>query len=160
MELPKCGLYVTGMALTDKEEAVGQGQLVYFHNHSRQGPPIVLLPQQNVQNRWSFAEQGFLVEGDDALAFMGRLDARPAQGFYVVEEAIAVPGGQIPPRMLVQVGYNRQGEPILFPARAHENGMRFPDKGFRFDGTDVFDRLRPGGFMIERGQAAVDPTLH
>jgi hypothetical protein len=160
MELPKCGLYVTGIALADKEEAVAQGQLVYFHNHSRQGPPIVLLPHENTHNRWSFAEHGFLVEGEAALAFIGRLEPRAAQGFYVAEKEIAVPGGRIPARMLVQVGYNRQGEPILFPARTHENGMQFSEKGFRFDGLSVFERLRPGGFTIEQARDASDRTLH
>ena len=160
MELVKCGLYVTGIALEGKEEAVGAGQLVYFHNHSRQGPPIVLLPEQNTHNRWSFADQGFLVEGAGADAFMGRLEARPKQGFYVATAKIDVPGGEIPPRLLLQLGYNRRGEVILFPAQVHGNGVQFPEKGFRFGETGVLASLRPADFMVQRTVEPSDRTLH
>jgi hypothetical protein len=160
MELKKCGLYVTGIALEGKEEAIAAGRLVYFHNHSRQGPPIVLLPDKNTHNRWTFADQGFLVDGAGAHAFMADLHARPKQGFYVATAKIEVPGGEIPPRLLLQLGYNRRGEVILFPAQAHGNGLQFPEKGFRFADTGILASLRAADFMVQRMPEASDRTLH
>lgn len=142
-----CGLYRTGIALVGKEAGVGQGQLVYFHNHSKQGPPIVLLPTVNERNRWAFDERGYLVDGPGAGDFLEALTALPREGFYAVVEPLTVSEGRVlPARSVVQVGYNRGGEAILFPGEGHGNGFIFPTSGFRFDGLTVFQRLREAGF--------------
>jgi len=147
MAMPACGLYRTGEALAGREGAIGVGQLVYFHNHSKQGPPLVLGVVANSHNRWSFAERGYLVQGDGAEAFLAALVALPREGFYAVTAPIAVSEDRIlAPRSLVQVGYNRSGEPILFAARHQGNGFSFSDRGFRFNDLAVFERLREAGF--------------
>lgn len=147
MTLPACGLYRTGVGLVGREAAVGAGQLVYFHNHSKQGPPLVLPTTENVNNRWRFAERGYLVQGEGAEGFLGALTRLPAQGFYAVTGPIRVSDDRVlPPRTLVQVGYNRVGEAILFVAEAQGNGFWFSTRGFRFTGLEVFERLREAGF--------------
>lgn len=130
-----------------REEAVPEGVLVYFHNHSSDGAPLVLLPLDNVHNRWSFHDKGYLVRGEGAERFIAHLAPLPAQGLYVVREHIHLSGTDVlAERTLVQLGYNRSGEPILFVARAEGNGFSFSDRGFRFPDTAVLERLTPAGF--------------
>lgn len=147
MATPACGLYRTGAALTGREAAIGAGQLVYFHNHSKQGPPLVLAAVANTHNRWDFSDRGYLVAGDGAEAFLTGLVPLPREGFYAVTAGISLVDERVlPPRSLVQVGYNRAGEPILFPAEHHGNGFSFSEHGFRFRDLVVFERLRKCGF--------------
>jgi len=157
MTLPACGLYKTGAALAGRETAIGEGQLVYFHNHSKQGPPLVLTAVSNTHNRWSFSDRGYLVQGDDAEGFLEALVALPREGFYAVRAPIGLTDDRVlPARSLVQVGYNRAGEPILFPAEARGNGFSFSDHGFRFFDLGVFERLAECGFDAP----VVEPPAH
>lgn len=147
MATPECGLYRTGAALAGREAAIGAGQLVYFHNHSKQGPPLVLTAVSNTANRWDFSDRGYLVSGEGAEAFLAALVALPREGFYAVTAAITLVDDRVlGPRSLVQVGYNRSGDPILFPAEHRGNGFVFSDHGFRFRDLAVFERLRECGF--------------
>ena len=85
---PACGIYRTSSPLVGHEEQVPAEVLVYFHNHSDAGPALVLLPESNENNLWTFHDRGFLVRGEEAAAFIGGLVALPAQGFYVVKEHV------------------------------------------------------------------------
>lgn len=135
------------MALEGRESAIGGGLLVYFHNHSKQGPPLVLTAVENTHNRWTFSDRGYLVQGPGAEAFLEGLVALPREGFYAVTAPITLTDGRVlAVRSLVQVGYNRAGEPILFPAEHRGNGFAFPDRGFRFFDLTVFERLSECGF--------------
>ncbi len=156
MALPPCGIYKTTFALPNREEEVPAGRLIYFHNHSEQGPPLVLLPKENTHNVWTFQERGYLVEGEGAPAFITTLASLPAEGLYLVQRAIDTNDGGIPARTLVQVGYNPSGHAIVFPARAQANGFAFPDRGTRFEGFKVFDKLARASFDPPQG-AARDP---
>lgn len=156
-ELPACGLYRTGTALPGHEEEVPGGTLVYFHNHSDKGPPVVLPPNENVLNRWTFHDRGWLVEDP---GFIGALVPLRPQGYYVVsgrhlhlsrEEIIAE-------RTLVQLGYNRRGDTILFVARFEDNAIRFPERGFRFEAPAVQEHLEPVNFSVP--EAKPDRVLH
>ena len=147
MPLPPCGIYRTGLALEGKEAAVPADQLVYFHNHSTQGPPVVLLPEGNTHNRWRFQERGYLVDTPNAAAFVSALVPLPLEGCYVVTQALAVTDRVLAPGTLVQIGYEPHGRPIVFPAAWEANGLSFPSKGFRFDDVGVVARhLRHAGF--------------
>ena len=42
--LPACGLYRTTKPLPDHEDEIGENTLVYFHNHSDSGLPVVVAP--------------------------------------------------------------------------------------------------------------------
>ncbi len=139
---PPCGLYRTTRPLPTEPEAVPAGRLVMFHNHSDQGPPILLLPQHNRHNRWSFHERGFLVE--DA-AFMSSLEALKAEGWYFLREHFH-PNQQevVPQRQLVQLGYNAHGEAILFfpELEKDRNALFFSDKGMKIPAT-IYALLEP-----------------
>src|SRR5690554_7002346 len=81
--LPPCGLFRTTEALEGKEQWVRAGMLVYFHNHSQQGPPLVLLPSENQDNRWIFHEKGYLIRD---LGYSETLEALKPEGLYILEE--------------------------------------------------------------------------
>ena len=165
MALPPCGIYRTTIALPGREEDVPAGRLVYFHNHSEQGPPIVLLPRSNTWNRWTFNERGLLVEGEAAALFIATLTSLPEEGLYIVQRPIGSGESVLRPRTLVQVGYNPSGHVILFSAEPRDNGLSFPERGKRFEGLKVFDSLARASFDAPNGrQDTVEhpdpPTIH
>ena len=49
--LPNCGLYRTTKPLPDNEAAVPADALVYFHNHSDSGLPVIVAPDHNILKR-------------------------------------------------------------------------------------------------------------
>ena len=149
-----CGLYRTGVPLAGQEEAVPAGVLVYFHNHSEDGPPIVLPPETNSDNRWYFGEEGWLIQDETFLEALVPL--RP-EGLYVVTESLALaPDNRLGPRTLLQLGYNRRGDPIVFIAQFEGNTILFPARGFRFHNLDVFERIEPANFAVpERAEPRV-----
>jgi hypothetical protein len=128
--VPDCGLYRTTELLAGHESEFPAGTLVYFHNHSEAGPPEVFGPQHNVHNRWHFHGPGVVVR---TLAWTRTLEKVPEQGFYVLTRELSFEGGVWPKGALVQLGYTRGAEPILFIAqlrgRLEENVLWFSDRG-------------------------------
>ena len=61
--LPACGMYRTTKALPEHESVIGAGVLVYFHNHSDSGLPVVTAPDHNIMNRWHFHGAGIPFRG-------------------------------------------------------------------------------------------------
>src|ERR1700733_1973589 len=112
--LPDCGLYRTTKPLPDHEGAVTAGLLVYFHNHSDSGLPVVMLPDHNVLNRWHFHGAGIPFRG---LAWADSLVKLPNEGFYVLRKALEFEGASWPKSTLVQLGYTKTGDAILFVAQ-------------------------------------------
>ena len=144
-ELPPCGLYRTTQALPGKEDWVRENLLVYFHNHSQQGPPLLLLPSTNQLNRWSFHDKGYLVRDP---GFVPTLAPLKAEGFYVLSESIFLSKDEmIPERTLVQLGYNRTGDPILFLGDISENQVAFPTSGLKCT-LDIFGLLNDVNFRV------------
>jgi hypothetical protein len=131
--LPDCGLYRTTKPLSGNEERVPAGTLVYFHNHSDSGLPQVLAPDHNVLNRWHFHGPGIEFRG---LSWAQTLERVPDEGFYVLKREIQLDGSnRWLKNAIVQLGYTRQAEPILFiaqeRARLDENDLFFSDKGLK-----------------------------
>ena len=128
--LPPCGLYRTTKPLPEHEEQFPPGTLVYFHNHSDSGLPVVLAPDHNVMNQWHFHGAGTPFRG---LSWADSLVKMPEQGFYMLRKQLDFDGGSWPKGALVQLGYTRTGEPILFIAQLRaarpENDLWFSDKG-------------------------------
>jgi hypothetical protein len=128
--LPNCGLYRTTKPLAGHEEQFPAGLLVYFHNHSDSGLPQVLAPDHNVMNRWHFHGPGVEFRG---LSWTDTLVKMPLEGFYVLKRELAFEGGTWPKASLVQLGYTRNADPILFIAqvrtRLDENDLWFSDRG-------------------------------
>jgi hypothetical protein len=144
-DLPPCGLYKTTEALPGKEEWVRENLLVYFHNHSQQGPPLILLPSSNAYNRWKFHDKGYLVRDD---GFVETLVPLQDEGFYILQEPLYLSEEEfIPERTLVELGYNRAAEPILFMGKFKENTIEFPTSGLKCT-TEIFEMLEEAPFRV------------
>ena len=141
-----CGIYRTAQAMPGKEEQVPAGRLIYYHNHSEQGPGIILMPSKNTNNKWSFHTRGYLVESDD---YVKTLQPLPKEGFYILRANLSVGEGFLPERSLVQLGYNPQGDPILFPGKRTGNSIEFPLRGAGFKSDSIFKELDPVPFLIQ-----------
>lgn len=130
--LPDCGLYRTTKPLPGNEGQVPAGVLVYFHNHSDSGLPVVIVPDHNIHNRWHFHGPPIEFRG---LSWANTLQKVPPEGFFVLKKEISFEGGSWPRNALVQLGYTRNAEPILFLARVrsnlNENDLWFSDKGLK-----------------------------
>ena len=142
-ELPPCGLYRTTQPLPGKEEWVRENLLVYFHNHSQQGPPLLLLPATNQNNRWSFHDKGYLIRDLD---YVDTLVPLIDEGMFTLLEPIYLSRDEfIPERTLVQLGYNRSADPILFLAKFIDNTVSFPDSGLKCT-LEIFELLEQVNF--------------
>jgi hypothetical protein len=128
--LPTCGLYRTTKPLPEHEDEFPTGTLVYFHNHSDSGLPVVVLPDHNVMNQWHFHGGGTPFRG---LSWADSLVRMPDQGFYSLRKSLEFDGGSWPKGTLVQLGYTKAGDPILFIAQQRgameENDLFFADRG-------------------------------
>ncbi len=143
--LPPCGLYRTTEPLPGKDQWVRSGMLVYFHNHSQQGPPLLLLPAENKHNRWLFHEKGYLIREPD---FVDTLEPLKEEALYVLDEPIYLSREEfIPEETLVQLGYNRSADPILFLAQFENNAIVFPDSGLKCT-SEVFELLSDVTFRV------------
>jgi hypothetical protein len=140
--LPGCGLYRTTTPLPGHADAVPAEHLVYFHDHSDAGPPLLLLPAANVHNRWRFHERGHLVTDPTYPASLAPL---LPEGFYRLREHFHPSEDQVVNQnALVQLGYNRAAQPILFfPVLGeHDNSLVFPSRGTRI-GPTIYALLEP-----------------
>lgn len=128
--LPQCGLYRTTKPLPDHETEIPAGTLIYFHNHSDAGLPVAIAPEHNIMNRWHFHGSGIPFRG---LAWADSLVRLPQEGFYTLRKGLEFDGGNWPKGTLVQLGYTRTGDPILFIAQLRgvmeENDLFFSDRG-------------------------------
>lgn len=148
-KLPACGLYKTTEPLPGKEQWVRENLLVYFHNHSQQGPPLLLLPASNNQNRWSFHEKGYLIRDPHYIAALTPL--KP-EGLYVLSQPIYLSRDEfIPEQTLVQLGYTRSADPILFLAKFSDNTITFPSSGLKCT-MEIFDLLEDINFRAPDNQ--------
>ena len=151
--VPRCGLYRTSLPVPGYADRVPEGRLIFFHNHSAEGPPMILLPETNEHNRWRFHNRGYLVSDTEYLATLRPLKQ---EGFYRLREHFHTAGQQIVNRnALVQLGYNSRAEPILFFPEIHatQNSLVFPVRGVRIS-EDIYDLLDP---VDVRGPHAPDP---
>jgi hypothetical protein len=128
--LPSCGLYRTTKPLAGHEEQFPANLLVYFHNHSDSGLPQVLAPDHNVHNRWHFHGPGVEFRG---LSWVDSLVKVPLEGFYTLRRELTFDGGSWPKGALVQLGYTRNADAILFIGQVRnkldENDLYFSDRG-------------------------------
>ena len=143
--LPDCGLYKTTKALPGNEERIPAGSLVYFHNHSDSGLPQVLAPDHNVHNRWHFHGPAIEFRG---LSWADSLQKVPDEGFFTLRKELTFEGGKWPKGALVQLGYTKGGDAILFIARVRsrldENDLFFSDKGVpvKADQLSILERAQ------------------
>jgi hypothetical protein len=150
-----CGLYRTTAALPGREREVGPDLLVYFHNHSRDGTAMLVLPQHNRSNRWQFHERGHQITDP---SYVDSLATLKPEGFYRLRKHFHQGDGQVvAANALVQLGYNRRAEPLIFHPRIDEptNALSFPDRGTLIT-REIYELLEP---LDLRGPHR-PPTVH
>lgn len=137
------GLYRTTVSYPLREQELPGGALVYVGNPVNGGVRFVVRPGRNERNRWFWGEPTFPL--DDA-QWESTLIALPAEGFYSLPETITLDGGgRWLENAIVQLGYNRTAEPLLFIAQWHDGGtdnaLTFSDRGIRIE-DELMRRLR------------------
>jgi len=90
----------------------------------------VLSPDHNVHNRWHFHGPGIEFRG---VSWADSLVKVPLEGFYLLKKELSFDGGTWPKGALVQLGYTRNADPILFIGQVRtkldENDLWFSDRG-------------------------------
>ncbi len=142
MALPDCGLYRTTLSHPDHGERVPAGRLVHFHNHSHAGKPMVLLPKENASNTWTFNTNGYLIDKE---GWVRSLQPLKPEGFYLTAEPFQTRTELlVAPGQIVQLGYNRNAEPLVFFPQRDKGGnsLVFPAKGMVIS-SQVYASLQP-----------------
>jgi hypothetical protein len=135
------GLYRTTQAHPYAADKVPANALV-FVGDAGEGEQFVVRPGRNVHNRWYWGEPTTPMA--DVL-WERTLKRLPAEGFYTLPEDLKVgDNGLWRQNAIVQLGYNPQGEGILFVGERHEgseqNALVFSDRGIRIP-DDLLFRL-------------------
>jgi len=138
MSLPACGIYRTTAAIGE----VPPGTFVYFHNHGSPGPGIYQA-EAWAHNRAQFSKRGTTLPDDKSAEKLAPL---AAEGLYRVTEEFTCCGKACRtyrPGTLVQLGYNRKGEGILFLPTMAKAGLTLPERGTKIedDRTAKLERL-------------------
>ena len=111
---------------------VAAGRLVYFHNHGNPGAGLYF-PEKWTANRARFAPQGTTLP----TVFDPRaLHALPAEGFYRVTSPFFCCDKRcvrFEPDAFVQLGYNGNGDALLFMPELVGGAFEIPERGTRLD---------------------------
>jgi len=137
LDLPDPGLYRTTQPLPGHEEAIPAGALVYVGQPSNGGVKFVVRPADNRRNRWFWREP---ITPLRSPSWAKTLKQLPSEGFYTLPEALEFEGGgRWLKNAIVQLGYNENGQGILFVGEwneeAEDNTLRFSDRGLLIDDT-------------------------
>jgi hypothetical protein len=128
MQLPPCGLYRTRASIG----AIPAGKLVFFHNHGEPGPGLYL-PSGWRRNRVELQDRGQTLEDPDLLR---HLEPLPPEGLYRVLEPFfccAQKCREFQPETLVELGYNGEGQAILFLPEMVDGMLAIPTSGTAID---------------------------
>lgn len=142
LDLPDPGLYRTTEPMPGNEAAFPAGVLVYIGQPRNGGVKFVVRPGQNRHNRWFWGEPTTPLRSPTWARTLKQL---PSEGFYTLPESLEFEGGgKWLKNAIVQLGYNGNGEGIIFVGEQHEgdelNVLRFSDKGMRIN-DELLGRL-------------------
>ena len=142
LDLPDPGLYRTTQPMPGHEETFPAGVLVYVGQPQNGGVKFVVRPGQNRNNRWFWGEPTTPLRSP---TWAKTLKSLPPEGFYTLPDAIEFDGGgRWLKNAIVQLGYNEQGQGIIFVAEQREgddhNALFFSDRGMMVDDA-MLDRL-------------------
>ena len=142
LDLPDPGLYRTTQPYPGHEDAFPAGVLVYLGQPQNGGVKFVVRPGQNRQNRWFWGDPTTPLRSP---TWAKTLKALPPEGFYTLPDAIDLDGGgRWLKNAIVQLGYNEQGQGIVFVAEQREtsgeNALYFSDRGILLSDS-MLDRL-------------------
>lgn len=134
IQLPPCGLYRT----TATVGSIPAETLVYFHNHGNPGAGLYL-PEGWRHNRAQFSQNGHTLPGPESVA---HLEPLPPEGFYRVTSAFHCCEKNcrlFEPESLVQLGYNGNGQAILFSPELVDGMLAVPERGTAIDHSHLND---------------------
>lgn len=140
LNMPEPGLYRTTEAYPGHEDEIPAGVLVYVGVKQNGGVPFVVRPGANRNNRWFWGEPTLPLR---ALNWAATLKQLPAEGFYTLPQQLDFEGGgRWVKHAIVQLGYNGEGQGILFVAEQHadeeRNVLIFSDRGRPIDDGLLF----------------------
>lgn len=129
------GLYRTTSPYPYDETGFPAGVLVYVGNSNNGGGRFIVRPGRNQHNRWYWGDPTTPLSDPLWERTLKRL---PAEGFYTLPEDLQVgESGVWRQNAIVQLGYNPEGEGILFVAERHDaqdvNALFFSTRGVRID---------------------------
>ncbi|MCC6901441.1 MAG: hypothetical protein IT377_20890 [Polyangiaceae bacterium] len=135
LDLPDPGLYRTTQPYPGHEDAFPAGVLVYLGQPQNGGVKFVVRPGQNRNNRWFWGDPTTPLRSP---TWAKTLKALPSEGFYTLPETRELEGGgRWVKNAIVQLGYNENGQGILFVAEqredAKENALYFSERGIVVD---------------------------
>jgi hypothetical protein len=141
MTLP-AGLYRTTQAHPFEPEQVPGNSLVYVGDDKNAGGQFVVRPGRNVHNRWYWGDPTTPLTDPLWERTLKRL---PSEGFYTLPEDLRVgDAGMWRKNAVIQLGYNPNGEGIIFVAERHEglevNALFFSERGIKIP-DDLLFRL-------------------
>lgn len=135
------GIYKTTKFLPEHEATVAPNMLILIRTDAEFAPASVLLPVQNIHNQWRFQMPGVKVP-KVSYGWESSLIKLPHEGFYrLTREFKFGDTGRWLPNAIVQLGYTRAAEPILFIAQRRNplvaNDLFFSDKGVKVEMSDI-----------------------
>jgi hypothetical protein len=139
INLPDPGLYRTTKPYPAHEDEIPAGVLVYVGKQS-DGVTFVVRPGANRKNRWFWGDPTIPLR---STVWAQTLKSVPAEGFYTLPEDLDLGGGGMwRKNAIVQLGYNREAQGILFVGELREDEERnvlvFSDKGVVIDDKLLF----------------------
>jgi hypothetical protein len=143
----KPGIYKTTKFLPGHEAEIGPNQLVLIRTDGEFAPASVLTPVANRFNQWQFQMPGVKIPSN-SLNWGDTLIKLPHEGFYrLLKEKTFEGGGRWLVNAIVQLGYTRVAEPILFIAQRRSplasNDLFFSDKGVKVEFDELDETIEP-----------------
>ncbi|MFO0634534.1 MAG: hypothetical protein U0168_16950 [Nannocystaceae bacterium] len=137
------GIYKTTKYLPGAEAQVGPDQLILIRTDGEFAPASVLLPVTNTHNQWRFQMPGIKIPSN-SLNWGETLEKLPHEGFYRLKREFTFGDtGRWIQNAIVQLGYNRKGEPILFIAQRRapltNNELWFSNNGVKVEADELDD---------------------
>ncbi|MBK6923245.1 MAG: hypothetical protein IPH07_38000 [Deltaproteobacteria bacterium] len=141
------GIYKTSKYLPGFEAQVGPDQLVLIRTDGEFAPASVLLPATNTHNQWRFQMPGIKVPAN-SLNWGETLVKLPHEGFYRLQREFTFGDtGKWIKNAIVQLGYNKKAEPILFIAQRRaplaNNELWFSNNGVKVEFDELDGLVEP-----------------
>jgi hypothetical protein len=157
LDLPDPGLYRTTQPLPGHEDAFPANVLVYVGQPANGGVKFVVRPADNRKNRWFWRDPTTPLRSPSWAKTLKQL---PSEGFYTLPQALDFEGGgRWLKNAIVQLGYNENGQGILFVGEwaddAEDNVLRFSDRGLLIDDA-LLGRLLWAPILPTRAAAAAN----
>jgi len=147
------GIYKSSEYLPGHEAQVGPDQLVLIRTDGEFAPASVLLPIRNENNQWRFQMPGIKIPPTSQSWGESLVKLRHEGFFRLTREFTFGESGKWIENAIVQLGYTKKAEPILFIAQRRNpitnNELWFSDKGVKIELGAVDTLLSPLAWFQE-----------